>query len=399
MKRLFTILTLLMCCSVAFATENVDIKKYRLKEYNTLEEYQEAYLNKMVVYFPNEKITSYSSNHTYLEPALGLGLEMRKFMVSSITQVSKKKLDWLTTEWVLKEVDGDFTKTITVISGNFTGTISYSDQFYNTTRIKDIPFYSLDDWKEDHKSEIGQFFENPKVKAKYEVIDVYLKIDKEPDKLLGDNKIMKFYTIQNTITGEKYDYVASLAQELCFKDDLSGGYSSILSKVEKPSNPSVKQGKITTVEDKGETKYNYEDNYISITIFCTSEKFNFTLKNKSDNSIKIIWDDAAFVDYSGNTSRIMHSGIKYSQKEASQPASTIIKGASLDDIACPTANVYYSEILKRWAIKSMYPKYATYGANEVRLMLPIKIKDVVNEYIFVFNLKYGYNHPERLKLP
>ena len=110
-------------------------------------------------------------------------------------------------------------------------------------------------------------------------------------------------------------------------------------------------------------------------------------------------DDAAFVDYSGNTSRVMHSGIKYSQKEASQPASTIIKGATLDDVACPTANVYYSTILKDWVTKSMYPQYATYGANQIQLMLPIQIKDVVNEYIFVFDLKYGYNYPERLNLP
>jgi hypothetical protein len=27
---------------------------------------------------------------------------------------------------------------------------------------------------------------------------------------------------------------------------------------------------------------------------------------------------------------------------------------------------------------------------------PIQIKDVVNEYVFIFDVEYEYNHPERL---
>ena len=47
---------------------------------------------------------------------------------------------------------------------------------------------------------------------------------------------------------------------------------------------------------------------------------------------------------------------------------------------------------------SMYPKTPFKEVKQVSLMLPIQIKDVVNEYIFVFDLKYEYKHPERLNL-
>ena len=80
------------------------------------------------------------------------------------------------------------------------------------------------------------------------------------------------------------------------------------------------------------------------------------------------------------------------------PATTIIKGASVEDLACPTSNVRYSDILKEWVTDSMYPKQPALEGKQVSLMLPIQIKDVVNEYIFVFDLKYKYNHPERLNL-
>ena len=36
------------------------------------------------------------------------------------------------------------------------------------------------------------------------------------------------------------------------------------------------------------------------------------------------------------------------------------------------------------------------GVKQFRLMLPIQIKDVVNEYVFIFDVEYEYNHPERL---
>lgn len=402
MKKIISVLTILICVySVVYAAENEDLSKYRLKEYSTVEEFQEAYLNKVVTYLPIVKTSSSIPNHTYLEPALGFSydLEIRQYLVTNIIKTSKKKCEWLTMEWTIEDMDSHKTKTFTVFSNNYPNEVPYTAKALGEKYLfGDLQFYQLDDWKEEHMSEIGQLFENDRVKAKYEVIDLFLKIDNDPDKILfSDKKILKFYTVQNTITGEKHDYVASKVQELCFKEDLAGGFSSILSKVEKSSNPS--KGKITIVDDKGRTKYNYEDNFINITIYGTSEKFSFSLKNKSDNSIKIIWDDAAFVDYSGNTSRIMHSGIKYSQKEASQPSSIIIKGATLDDVACPTANVYYSTALKDWVTKSMYPQYNTYGEKQVKLMLPIQIKDIVNEYIFVFDLKYSYNHPERLNLP
>lgn len=123
--------------------------------------------------------------------------------------------------------------------------------------------------------------------------------------------------------------------------------------------------------------------------------------------MKLFWDDAVFVDNNGSTSRVMHKGIKYSEREASQPASTIIRGASINDEVCPTTNVYWDEYLKEWLLDLIYPKdiaiekklNAPLETKQVQLMLPIQIKDVMNEYIFVFEINYSYNHPERLNLP
>jgi hypothetical protein len=94
----------------------------------------------------------------------------------------------------------------------------------------------------------------------------------------------------------------------------------------------------------------------------------------------------------------MHVGTKYSQREGDQPATTIIKGAKIEDLAAPNCNIRYSDALKEWVTDSMYPSEPATAPGQLRLMLPIQIKDVVNEYIFVFDVNYVYNYPDRLNL-
>jgi hypothetical protein len=240
---------------------------------------------------------------------------------------------------------------------------------------------------------LGSVISSPKVKLSFKVVGI-----KEDEK----NILTTSYPIYNVKCIEDPSIVRSgtisKPESTIFKEDLSGHYISVLSKVEKPSNPSIRYGKTTTVEDKNITKYSYVDNVIDILIFGGSKQFDFILKNVSDNSIKVVWNEAVFVGFDGATSKVMHAGTKYSQREADQPATTIIKGAKIEDLAAPNCNIRYSDVLKEWVTESMYPSAPALSPGQLRLMLPIQIKEVINEYIFIFDVSYVYNHPERLNL-
>lgn len=239
---------------------------------------------------------------------------------------------------------------------------------------------------------IGTVFTNSKYKCTYTVINVE---NKKED--YYPYKVSKYYTVKNSIDGRTKEVKAFNAKVEAFSGDDSGKFFAALTKVEKPSNSAVRYGKTTSVTDKDITKYSYEDNFIDILIFAESTQFNFVLKNVSDNTLKVVWNEAVFVDVDGSTSKIMHTGIKYSQREADQPASTIIKGAKLEDLAAPTDKVYYSDVLKEWTSKSLYVNAnKKLEGQTIKLMLPIQVKDVVNEYIFEFTLSYVFNHPEYL---
>lgn len=248
--------------------------------------------------------------------------------------------------------------------------------------------------------ELGKVYTNPLYKCQYTVVGI------ESKELTGYNKynfnlpytyFEKYYTIKNSISGKTKSVAASSSEEDAFNGDNSGHFLATLKKVEKPSNASVRYGETTTLTDKDITKFGYIDNFIDILIFASTSQLNFVLKNVSNNTIKVVWNEAVFVDVDGSTSKIMHSGIKYSQREEDQPVSTIIKGAKLDDIAVPTANVYYDDVLKEWTTYSLYHNAAKNTTGQtIRLMLPIQVMDVINEYIFEFDLTYVYDHPEYL---
>ncbi|WP_195653184.1 hypothetical protein [Bacteroides cellulosilyticus] len=177
-------------------------------------------------------------------------------------------------------------------------------------------------------------------------------------------------------------------------------YSVGLSSVESPADAKQQFGetKVVNFKDGEVNKYRYEDNYIEIVWYVSGKQFNFDLKNKSGHTLKINWDDISYVNCDGKTGRIMHSGVKYTDRNSSQPSSTVPKGASLSDILLPTDNVYfvsgqYGGWREKYLIPCVYNDAATreaeaskYVGKKMTIMMPIMIENVQNDYTFVFNI-------------
>lgn len=263
-----------------------------------------------------------------------------------------------------------------------------------------MPIVFVEPMNEFKAKNVGTIITHPMVKDTYEVTDAY--VAKGPK----DGATAQLgLVVRNTRNGEEKNILADQKATAPFNDALTGKYKTALIKVEKPEDSSDRYGSVQTVTDAGVEKYSFNDSIIDIVIVGTPEQFNFVLKNVSPSSLKIIWNEAVFVGLDGSTSKVMHVGTKYSERNGDQPASVIIKGAKIDDLACPTANVYYDEGTRigystygnGWKTKSMLPEtYQGKEAGEIRLMLPIQVKDVVNEYTFVFKVYYTYDHPELL---
>jgi hypothetical protein len=114
------------------------------------------------------------------------------------------------------------------------------------------------------------------------------------------------------------------------KDKRSGFYSAYLYEAE-----GVKNHKIDSENSV------YEDSLIKIDWAYGNSQIEFDLTNKSSQTIKIIWDDAAYVSISNESGRIFHKGIKYTDRENSMPPTSVYKNTTLSDLIAPTSYSKY----------------------------------------------------------
>ena len=177
-----------------------------------------------------------------------------------------------------------------------------------------------------------------------------------------------------------------------------------LSKVESPADAKQQFGEVKIVDYTDSiNKQTYEDDYIKIVWNVDSRYFNFKLTNKTQNTLKINWDDVSYVDINGKAGRVMHSNVRYVDRNRGQAPTSIPKGAILSDYLLPTNNVYYrkyssdSEIQGKWIEANLFPTYYDtkeemlagvpfYVDKKMIITMPIIIENVQNDYTFIFNI-------------
>jgi len=159
---------------------------------------------------------------------------------------------------------------------------------------------------------------------------------------------------------------------------------------------------LESVEYEGEGVYgwlSFQDSIIQIKWNYTITAFEFTLLNKTNKSLKVIWEEASYIDENGQSNRIFHKGVKYIDRSQSQPSTTIIRGTILSDLITPVDKVsYISGTYGGWVTKPLFNvnSWSTSGSKEledkirgktVSILLPIAFEGRTREYIFNFLVK------------
>lgn len=180
-------------------------------------------------------------------------------------------------------------------------------------------------------------------------------------------------------------------------------YNLSLSSVESPVNAKERWGetKISHVFHGGLEKYCYEDDYIKIFWYVGSTQIGFDLTNKSLYTMKINWNEMVYIDENGRAERIMHTGVKYVDRNESQPHTIIPKNSTIVDSVIPTKNISYDNTNTilfgssgKWVEAPLFPTF--YSKDEVlesgmlgkrvKIVFPIIIQDITNEYTFEFKI-------------
>ena len=200
----------------------------------------------------------------------------------------------------------------------------------------------------------------------------------------------------------------------CSATTYTADYKTSLSRVERPVKAVQLYGasQISSLPDSSKYNFSFEDSLVKISWSANSKEINLLIKNKTNNTVKIPWDEAAFVDKDGFSHRVIHSSIDYLDKEKPQPPSVIVRNGLLEDSIIPTDYLKWIEIggehpLSYWNLESFFPdninskdsKLDDHSVlvifvsavklnigKEFQILLPLQCNDNTYEYIFIFKI-------------
>ena len=181
-------------------------------------------------------------------------------------------------------------------------------------------------------------------------------------------------------------------------------YDYTLENVESPSKTSFKKNKIFSINSFKENEpLVFEDNFIKIEWTPTESRFYFKLENKTNETIRLIWNKGSFVDTNNSNYRIINRNIDLSFDTIETPPTNILKKTFLNDFVYPFELASYSK--NNWYSDDLLKIFFTTGDSEekkqeikdninskflnkyTKILIPIEIKGEIKEYIFYFKIE------------
>ncbi len=175
-----------------------------------------------------------------------------------------------------------------------------------------------------------------------------------------------------------FDILTIYAAPLAVGIDFATGDIYKPCKVNVKYNCTVQKDTLQAQELDGMT---YSDKNLDITFDITSTSINFKINNNANQSMKIDWNDVTIVQ-GGSTDRAIHTGVKLTNKNESQPPSTIPSHSMMDDGVVPSDNINLSAPSTYNAGGWNYRPLAI--NNRLRLFLPIQFQGKTIEYNITF---------------
>ena len=191
----------------------------------------------------------------------------------------------------------------------------------------------------------------------------------------------------------------------CSRDYYNAYYDMSLN-IDLPTKINKELGSKTKMDltDKGKDYFNYEDKDFSIAIKPSNIGFNFKIQNKTDDTIKIIWDNSAMINEDNNTERLLHAGTSYMDGNKTQLPSIIVKHTSILEYVAPqnslrmndgewsTESYFVSTVfgknidVKALALKQEMVLKNRFKNRIIKLLLPIEINNKISYYTFNFKV-------------
>jgi len=139
----------------------------------------------------------------------------------------------------------------------------------------------------------------------------------------------------------------------------------------------------------GATGLSFEDNFIGIAFSVERTSLAFAFRNKTDNPIKIDWNQWSYVDTGSASHKIIHKDTVFNSRDNQSP-STVPPTAGISDFVVPSENWQPSPVHGGLVTSELLASGAGSSAFVGRtfsLFMPIEVSGTTKNYFFTFTIK------------
>jgi hypothetical protein len=131
----------------------------------------------------------------------------------------------------------------------------------------------------------------------------------------------------------------------------------------------------------------FRDATIAVSFSIGAQWFQMRLENVGPRDFKILWEQSEYTDVYKHSHRLMHSGVRYADRNNPIPAQVLLSHGSIQEAVIPVSAVFVSQEKKGYDIKPLFflESDAALGlkGSVFNLFIPIEI----NRQIIPYNFK------------
>lgn len=133
----------------------------------------------------------------------------------------------------------------------------------------------------------------------------------------------------------------------------------------------------------------YRDKMSAFSFAVGDQSFQMRFENLTTHDVKILWDRSEYTDVYRHPHRLMHSGIRYPDRNNPIPDQIVLSRAVVQEGVIPVSSVVFSQQKKAYTLKPLFPLDAgTAGlkGKVFNLFIPVEIDRQIVPYNFRFEI-------------
>ena len=114
---------------------------------------------------------------------------------------------------------------------------------------------------------------------------------------------------------------------------------------------------------------------------------DLTLQNKTQNPVRIDWNQVSYVDIEAVAHKVLHQGVRFVQRDQPMPSTTVPPGAKVSDQIYPSDAVVFAE--REWVMPPIFPAgpdALSLKGKTFSIFLPLEVNGATKNYNFVFSI-------------